>query len=208
MEDLKATAKSTKNSLIHQSCISDYLLVMENREERVEEYLSLVLQGLRCTIPDFDERKLQHYSLSYIELSLLNQLAIGYRMAGNRIQAIQLLYRLLEYYDQKKYSLRVKERTFPVTLQLLFHYLYLEKRYAEILSLEPYMHDDSTIHLDEFMANIYLYYSQAAAENGEKAIAKEFGKYSCALLQFQQATAVSESLKSEFLERFGLDIRI
>lgn len=208
LKELDTVATTAKKPLIRQICISDQLLVMEHREERIEEYLSLAREGLRCTIPDFDERKLQHYSLSYIELSLLNQLAIGYRMAGNRIQAIQLLYRLLEYYDQKEYSLRVKERTFPVTLQLLFHYLYLEKRFAEILSLEPYMHDTAVIHIDEMLVNVYLYYSQAIAEKGRKNEAIEYGKYTCALLCLQQEAEEAKIVEEEFINSFRLDIRI
>lgn len=189
-----------------QNCVSNRLLIMPEREKHMDDYFALVEKGLKCTLPEFDETDILRYQLSYNELSLLNQLAIGYHLERRNIKAIRLLYRLLEYYSRKNFTVQEKERTFPVTLALLYHYLYQEKRFAEIIELEEHIYDPCLIHDHDFLINILLYYSQALGETGDLLSAKRFAEYTCALLAMKGEFSVAQEFADAFSKDFGAAI--
>ncbi|MCL2227051.1 MAG: transcriptional regulator [Oscillospiraceae bacterium] len=59
-----------------------------------EEYLEILLDGVRITFPDYDESLVEHRRLTYYEIILINQIAVHYSNKGDMLRGTRLLERL------------------------------------------------------------------------------------------------------------------
>lgn len=207
LEELKAFPQE-KEPLLRQFCFSAQTALMPDREKYSGEYRQMVLQGLRSTIPDFEESQPLLFPLAQEERLLLNKLGVNYFFGGQRVRAIRHLYKVLDYYSYNNMIPQEKERSFPVTLSILCHYLYLEKRFNEILALQPEFMDPATQRRYWYLDKIYLYYSQALGELGRMAEAEKYAKYACSLFALNDQIKISEEFSVAFCDDFGIRLFI
>lgn len=75
------------------------------------------------------------FLLSYAEIVLLNNIAISLSDCGNKRTAIDILYKIVDYYDNHIDSIEESLRTQPMTLYNLSKMLGLENRYQECIDI-------------------------------------------------------------------------
>lgn len=127
------------------------------------ECAKALLHSLELTISDFDFCNIHNYRLSWLELTILNNYCNIY---CNTLPAIGILnfYRLLEYYTSCSLDILEKKRVFTVALCKLIENLYSQKRFAEIVDLEPYFRSPSIRCSLHFIGGIYANFAQALGE--------------------------------------------
>lgn len=64
-----------------------------------DEQLTLLLEAIRLTIPRFDLEKISQFQYSMTEVTIINQIALAYRMVGENKEAINIYRRLLQYLE-------------------------------------------------------------------------------------------------------------
>ncbi len=128
-----------------------------------EESATALLHTLWATLPGFTLNNLFNTRLSWLELTILNNYCDAY-CRHSPVKGTLALYQLLEYYDSSSLDILQKKRVFSFSLCDLSSSLYSQKRYAELVSLSPYLSSPATRaslhHLGVFLAN----YSQALGE--------------------------------------------
>lgn len=197
-----------KDILTRQFCTVMKARLLVDWRNHLDEYHGLLERGLACTIPDFEEMKIDYYHMSYSELSIINQIVLGYVLGGQRNRGIRVLYRLMDYYGNNFYTVQEKVRTFPIALQLLCHYLYLENRFTEILELGPLIKDNCLGKKLGILKKIYLYYAQALSEQGEKARALKYARYTYVLDIIQNDLEGAGKVKTDLLKEYQMKISL
>lgn len=100
------------------------------KEARLQE-----LEAALClTQPKYKSAQVP-FLLSYTEIVLLNNIAISLANCGSKRAAIDILYKLVDYYDNHIVSIEEALRTQPMTLYNLSKMLGLEKRYQECIDI-------------------------------------------------------------------------
>lgn len=100
-----------------------------------EECLRMVHKSIRITIPDFDERKIENYMLSYDEISAINCLAAIYYFQKNYEKAARVLYSLKESMDKFCLDNQEKAKNYQAILANLADTLYKLKKYDDSISM-------------------------------------------------------------------------
>ncbi len=104
-------------------------------ENYSNEARTLQLEEAIClTQPNYKRGKVP-YLLSYEEIILLNNLATAYAKCGQRELSIEMLYRIVAYYDAHVVNMEESLRTQPLTLYNLSKSLGLEQRYDECIEI-------------------------------------------------------------------------
>lgn len=99
-----------------------------------EEMLRIFEDALRLTCPKYTENRIPHV-LSYEEIILLNNIAIGCGETGEVERAISILYALKEYYEHRVVSTDEALRTQPMVLYNLSKLLGMSGRYDECIAV-------------------------------------------------------------------------
>lgn len=111
-----------QNILLNRDTLS-----WEVQKARLEE-------ALRLTCPQYDESRFPAV-LTYEEILLINNLALCYGEMNERRKAIELLYKVKDFYDNCAVSIEETIRTEPMILYNLSKYLGLERRYEECIEI-------------------------------------------------------------------------
>ncbi len=175
------------------------------RTSNKEESATALLQTLCTTLPDFTLNKISDYRLSWLELTILNNYCDACRKCSP-IKGTLALYQLLEYYDSSSLDILEKKRVFAIPLCDLSASLYLQKRYAELVSLSPYLSSPATRtslhHFGVFLAN----YSQALGEEKHLDKIPLYAAYSYYNLLITNSNKTAEKLKQWIFEDFNLSL--
>ena len=70
-----------------------------------DDQLAMLLEAIRLTLPRFDLKKTFQFQLSATEAMIINQIAIAYRRAGEKKEAINIYRRLLQYLEENYQNL-------------------------------------------------------------------------------------------------------
>lgn len=100
------------------------------KEARLQELEA----ALRLTQPKYKSGQVP-FPLSYAEIVLLNNIAISLANCGNKRTAIDILYKIVDYYDSHIDSIEESLRTQPMTLYNLSKMLGMENRYQECIDI-------------------------------------------------------------------------
>ena len=117
--------------------------ILYNKEGYSEEYLTIVQNALKLSIPDFDERKIEWYHLSYYEISLINKMACALcDMGKNTDENLDKKLRGVKIFERLKASIEesYEDETayIGIYITVLYNYskhLGLLKRYEEALEI-------------------------------------------------------------------------
>ena len=99
------------------------------------EYLAMLMEALKITIPDFDEKEVDKYNLAYAEITIINQMAIHYCEAGDTRRGVKLFERLIDSLNDSYVDEHEKVRTYITVLYNYSKYLGIMKRYDEALEI-------------------------------------------------------------------------
>ncbi|MDF2540644.1 MAG: transcriptional regulator [Herbinix sp.] len=109
--------------------------ILFGTSKEYEKIKELFEQAITITIPDFNIKQLYRFYLSSDEISIINSIAVIHDLLDNRRKAIEMLYSLKEYMDEKHVSLVEKAKTYPMILYNLSKWLGRERRYEESIEI-------------------------------------------------------------------------
>ncbi|MCL2227429.1 MAG: hypothetical protein FWB97_07360 [Oscillospiraceae bacterium] len=105
--------------------------ILNERKGDCQEYLDMILEGLRITLPTFSERKIEFYNLSQNEVRLINKLAIYYAETGNLPAALHIYAAMRLSMDNSYLDESEKMKTYVTILYNYSKYLGLSGRHDE-----------------------------------------------------------------------------
>lgn len=143
-------------------------------ESDTNKKIDALHKALSITLSDFDFRYILNYRLSWIELSILNNLCCTYADC-NSVQGILYFYKLTEYYTYITMDNLEKKRLLPVTIGMLVRQLYRQKRFSEIEALTSFFTMlKSSVY---FTGNVYSHFCQSLGECGNFVSATKLAYY-------------------------------
>ena len=126
--------------------------------DKHSELLRMLQEAIKISLPDFDERNISHYRLTYYEILIINKMAIHYCEAGDLKRGLRMFEDLRDsmnnYYEDETEKIRM----YPTVLYNLSKYLGRTKRHKEALELVDEAEKLSVKHgrlrlLDRIMGN-------------------------------------------------------
>lgn len=126
----------------------------KNRLNRFQE-------ALYCTIKNFDLQKIMAYRLSWIELSILNNIAYEYRFTNTPYQSIIILQKVLEYRQTASLDIIFQAQIYPVTLKYLCCNLIYQNHYKEMVDIYHTINTSISKYHIPMQGSIFFYYCQA-----------------------------------------------
>lgn len=184
-----------------------YLLYEEHYlVDDAEKKISLLKEALHLTLKDFDINKITDYRLSWLELTILNSIAIEYLYTAAPHLGIHYCNQILAYHREVQTDCIYQSQTLAVTHHFLFRLLYNQGYYKTLL--DRYAKDDLSITKYSLLrcSMIYFYYSQSL---GECRRFKEIplpACYSCGISNILEDFDNSTILKHSLLEDFSINI--
>lgn len=187
------------NPILEQIYFLYSIIVIDNPEEK----LDVLLQGLHCTLPDFDINQIHKYRLSWAELSLLNNIAYTYQYKDTEISYLYFN-KILDYFHMNSPDILLEINIIGLTLFRYCHSLYNNKHYHQLctLSLNRYMP------LVKYKLSNYsfflFYYSQALGECSDFSNAQKYGHFSYHLQKLIELYVNASDLQKYLLEDFSI----
>jgi len=99
------------------------------------EYMSMLKNALTITKPQFDEREVDRYRLTYTEITIINQMAIHYCEAREISRGIKLFERLRDSINYFYIDEHEKVRSYVTVLYNYSKYLGIAKRFDDALEI-------------------------------------------------------------------------
>lgn len=109
-------------------------IILKTKKRTVDEELEQLEEAIRLTCPEYSVDWTPKV-LSYEEIILLNCIASAYDDKGQQEIAIEMMFKLRDYYDNHVISLEEALRTQPMILYNLSKYLGLAGRYDECIDV-------------------------------------------------------------------------
>ena len=100
-----------------------------------ERYLDMLYEALKISLPKFDESMIEHYHLSFYEITLINQIAIYFCEKGQRTRGIKMFERLKESMDKTYVDEIEKMRSYGSILYNYSKNLGLKEYYKEAMEI-------------------------------------------------------------------------
>lgn len=160
---------------------------------------------LSITLPDFQLYTLSNYYLSWTELTILNSLC-NTCAEDNPVTGIQYFYKSLEYQTHSDVDILLLKRTLPVSIGMMIHWLYLQKRYTEIIELSKNFSSlvmKSTLY---FTAKAYAYLCQTLGDTRSFADATRFFQYAYYCSSITDASAAMQDITHEIYDKYGIEV--
>lgn len=128
------------------------------------------------TCPDFELYHHLSLPMSWMELTILNNLCYAYsRMSLT--DGIRKYYQLLNFLQHSPMDIMLKRRFSPLTNALLIENLYREKRFDEIVQLSQDFFSSSVYGALYIVANIYAHYYQALYHLSQHTYVQRYATY-------------------------------
>lgn len=184
-----------------------YLYMRAQHSDSSAEKIALFSDALACTLPDFDGCRITEYRLSWMELTILNNLFSEYLNTDAPYQSIIGFRQLLEYQQKVKPDIIFESQTFSVTLNRFCRTHYHQKHYRELADL--FHQTDLTLmkYAADQLGIFDFYYSQALGECSQFEYATIIALYSCGLENIREATINQTLLTKYFLNDFSIDLK-
>lgn len=130
------------------------------------EKIAQLQNALSLTLPDFDINKITEYRLSWMELTILNNLGHAYTNTSTPYTGVRYFYKILDYLKTANTDILFCKRIASITIMFLLKTLYKQQHYSELInffnSLKPY--NLCIFQRCSIIATIYGYYCQALGE--------------------------------------------
>ena len=183
-----------------------YLYMKARHTKLTEERLALFQEALAYTLPEFSIDKITEYRLSWMELTILNNIAWTYLDTEMPHQSLKYLRHILDYQRIMKPDIILQSHIFCITLTRLYRSLYRHKYFKEMIDL-PKQKDFTILkYAVGQIGSFYFYYSQAYGECGQYEKVFLPALYSCGAETLREASENKELLQKYLLEDFSLEI--
>lgn len=181
-----------------------YLYKKAKDEKNSNNRISILLQALHLTLPNFDINHILNYRLTYVELSILNSIGQEYLYTDNPHKSIVYYNCLIEYMKQSSYDMFMQNNVFSVTISEFAKILYIQKLFHDIINLKQYIICPFMKYAVHFLGLFLFYYCQALGECGYTNDVALYANYACAIEDLIEFTPNSEALKNGIFDDFHI----
>ncbi len=184
----------------------NYLLFKAAQSPSPESRIATLTSALRLTISDFNIHQIQKYRLSWVEMSLLNNIAHEYSRNGNFNLSTLYFLQMLSYVESRKPDILFQATFLPNTYYMYCHSMFKQKLYQEMFSLHRKL-DMSILKSNPNAYGAYLfYYAQALGECARFDDAVWAATQACALNAIMGLYPNASQLKNYFQRDYSLDV--
>lgn len=176
-----------------------------NRELNMDMRVQGLKSALYMTLPHFEYKFIQKYRLSWMELTILNNLCVA-TFDVNPSLGLQYFYKLWEYFECTTIDILESKRIFPVTLGMFVTRLYTQKRYAELNEFSNLFSVPEVKSSLYFTGHIYFHYCQSLGEQKAFSQSSRYGHYAYYNYSIQEVPSGMELLKAYLLEDFHIEL--
>ena len=191
-----------KDVLLKQFYLFETAITKKSSFER----LSCLLEALYCTLPNFDINSIYNYRLSWIELTILNNIAFEYHETAIAYKSITYFDKILDYHTHVPCDIILQRNIFTVTLSMFSRILYLQKHYTELVHLFTLQFYNLLKYQTEFLGSFFFFYSQALGECSKLDSIKRYANYSYYISYLLEFTPNAMALKKYIKDDFCIDI--
>ena len=191
-----------RNTLYYQT----YLTFKAMQSDSPKDRIALLTKALELTIPNFDVHQIHHYRLSWVELSLLNNIAHEYRRTDESDLSTLYFLQIVSYVKKTEPDILFQSTFLPNTYYMYCHSLYMRKLHHDTVAL----HHKIDLPLLKTSMNAYggylFSYSQALGECARFDDAVWSAAQACALHTIMELHKNASALKKFFYEDFSLEL--
>lgn len=200
LEELKSLACEKDFPLLQLYAVC-YIKLISSSYEKID----ILTNALSYTLPNFDIRVIHNYRLSWIELSLLNNIAHEYRTI-DAAKSNFYFSKLLDYLSLNSLDILYANQIYGMTIYMYSHSLYIQKHYNELIDLliSPHYHLLKCHILN--WGYFLFYYSQSLGECQNIREATRYSHYACCIQEQYELKANSDALKKYMWEDFSIII--
>lgn len=191
-----------KDTLLQQFFLFETAIIKDSSFER----LSCLLEALYCTLPKFDINLIYNYRLSWIELTILNNIAFEYHDSTLAFKSITYFDKILEYHTHAPYDIILQRNLFTVSLSMFSRILYLQKHYTELVNLFTLQIYNLLKLQTKFLSSFFFFYSQSLGECSNLDDIKKYANYSYYLNYLLESIPNAIGLKKYIKDDFCIDI--
>lgn len=134
LHDLEKELKNFPNETIYHQFWGLETAICRSNGRIQKSQIEELIKVLRWTVPSFGEKPIYEYFLSHQELTLINNIAVGYGENGELERAIQLFGELKEYLESHYIGNRVKATMYSAVLLNQVKYLGMGMHYEKALA--------------------------------------------------------------------------
>lgn len=171
-----------------------------------QDKIAIFKNALDCTLPGFEIHDILKYRLSWMELTILNNISFAYRDTAEPYQGIIYFRQILEYQKTVKPDIILQSQTLSVSLTNFYMVLYRQGHYKEMVDLAERVPRYIYKYVLEQFGSFYFYYSQVLGECGRAEKAALPARYSCGLENLREAFANEPALVKCLQRDFSIDI--
>ena len=190
------------NVLYRQEYLVDFAFGLEDPRERIER----LSEALRLTLPDFDIYDLPGCRLTWQELSILNNMALYYQLAGEQWMSTLYYSHILHYVEKNRLDVLFLSTFLPNVYLRYSQTLYRIKHRDELIALSGRIDMFALKCSPTNLSGYLFYYAQVLAEASRTEDAVRTAVQSCALNDliglFRNGPGLRKSLREEFSIEF------
>lgn len=134
LDELEKELENFPNETIYHQFLQLERAICKSKGRIQKEQIAELIKILKWTVPCFGDKPIYECFLSHQELTLINNIAIGYGENGELEKAIQLLSELKEYLESHYMGNRTKATMYSTVLLNQVKYLGLGMHYEKALS--------------------------------------------------------------------------
>ena len=159
-------------------------------------------------MPDFNIEQILDYRLSWLELTILNNLSAAYSDSSTPSIGIQYFYNILQYLDFNNIDILFRKTISGITTMMLFKHLYSQKRYSEMLEKKYLLSFSASCisHDTVTLSNVYAHFCQALGECGYIEELVINAHYSLACYKLYETNEKIALIQKFIKEDFNIDI--
>lgn len=168
--------------------------------------MSLLKKAFSCTLPNFDVHQIREYRLSWMELTILNNLSYEYRYTPSPYRGIETFNCLLEYRRAVQPDIILQSNTYSITFYEYFYLLYVQKYFKELVDLYECSELSVLTYSIEHLGGVFFYYCQSLGECSQYDHISLLARYSCGIDSIGERPNNPAALMKYLYEDFSIDI--
>lgn len=182
-----------------------FLFEKATYQQKLPEHIDDLWATLHITLPDFQINRILEYRLSWIELSIINNLAAAYARSGDCTTAIHYLYMILDYIKQNGNDVLHWRRFYCVTVSLLVTFLFQIKRYDEVDALFSKIYNPLLAYAIYFISGVFGNYCQVLGRCNKKELIPQYASYAFYNAAIHENTIMTQKFANVILNNYGIN---
>lgn len=181
-----------------------YLLHLASATKSETEKMDILWKALSYSIKDFDIFKFYQYRFTWVELTILNNIAYQYRYTDTPEKGIRLFHKILEYKEMNDIDPLFELTIYPITYHKLSRFFYSIGYHNNLIDLHC-NHNLSILNHNYILAGSYYFYlCQSLFEKNIDKNNKLYVYYACALKSIIEDYTSTPLLLDELSKKFDI----